>query len=397
MSAVPRRHGFSGTTAIAGIGATEFSKDSGRSELRLAVEAVATALDDAGLSAADVDGLVTFSADTNPETEIARSLGMGALTFFSRIHYGGGAACATVQQAAMAVASGVADVVVCYRAFNERSGSRFGAGVQGRPPMPTAENAQFAWYAPQGLLTPASWVAMFAQRYLHVSGATTDDFGRVAVADRRHAASNPAAWFYGKPITLEDHQASRWIVEPLRLLDCCQETDGGQALVVTSLDRARDLDKAPAVIVAAAQGAGAQQDMMTSYYRDDMTTLPEMGVVARQLWETSGLGPDDIQAAILYDHFTPFVLYQLEELGFCERGEAKEFVRDGHLELGGRLPCNTHGGQLGEAYLHGMNGIAEGVRLVRGTSVNQVPDTAHVLVTAGTGVPTSGLVLGAYR
>ena len=145
---------------------------------------------------------------------MARTLGMGDLTFFSRIHYGGGAACATVHQAAMAVASGVADVVVCYRAFNERSGHRFGTGVQGRAPIANAENAHFSWYAPQGLLTPASWVAMFAQRYLHVTGATTEDFGRVAVADRAFAATNPAAWFYGKPITLEDHQASRWIVEP---------------------------------------------------------------------------------------------------------------------------------------------------------------------------------------
>src|SRR5579872_50490 len=137
--------------------------------------------------------------------------------------------------------------------------------------------------------------------------------------------------------------------------------------------------------------------MMTSYYRDDLTRLPEMAVVARQLWETSGMRPEDVQAAILYDHFTPFVLCQLEELGFCQRGEAKHFVRDGNLEVGGRLPTNTHGGQLGEAYLHGMNGIAEGVRLVRGTSVNQVPGVSNVVVTAGTGVPTSGLILGVDR
>ncbi|HVA02640.1 MAG TPA: lipid-transfer protein [Acidimicrobiales bacterium] len=393
----PRRHSFAGTTAISGIGATEFSKDSGRSELRLATEAVRSALDDAGIAPSEVDGLVTFAADTNPEIEVARTLGMGDLTFFSRIHYGGGAACATVHQAAMAVAAGVADVVVCYRAFNERSGNRFGTGVQGRAPVANAENAHFSWYAPQGLLTPASWVAMFAQRYLYATGATTEDFGRVAVADRAFAATNPAAWFYGKPVTLEDHQASRWIVEPLRLLDCCQESDGGQAIVVTSLERARDGARPPAVIEGAAQGSGSQQDMMTSYYRDDMTRLPEMGVVARQLWETSGLGPDDMQCAVLYDHFTPFVLYQLEELGFCDWGEAKEFLRDGHIGPGGKLPTNTHGGQLGEAYIHGMNGIAEGVRQVRGSAVNQVQGTEHVVVTAGTGVPTSGLVLGVDR
>lgn len=388
------RSHLGGAASITGIGATEFSKDSGRSELRLAVEAVRSALDDAGIAPSEVDGMVSFTMDNNPEIEIARNLGIGELTFFSRVHYGGGAACATVHQAAMAVATGSADVVVAYRAFNERSGRRFGSGVQDRPPMATTESAHFASYAPVGLLTPAQWVAMFAQRYLHVSGATSEDLGRVAVADRSYAATNPRAWFYGQPITLADHQASRWIVEPLRLLDCCQESDGAQALVIVSTERARDLAQPPAVIEAAAQGSGAQQESMTSYYRDDLTGLPEMAVVARQLWAATGLGPDDIQTAVLYDHFTPFVLCQLEEFGFCARGEAKDFLRDGHIGVGGKLPVNTHGGQLGEAYIHGMNGIAEGVRQVRGTSVNQVPGVDHVLVTAGTGVPTSGLILG---
>jgi acetyl-CoA acetyltransferase len=393
----PRRHSFAGTTAIAGIGATEFSKESGRSELRLAVESVDAALRDAGIAPSEVDGLVTFSSDTNPEIDIARSLGMGELSFFSRIHYGGGAGCGTIQQAALAVASGVADVVVCYRAFNERSGNRFGTGVQDRMPAANAETAHFSWYAPVGLLTPAQWVAMGAQRYLHLSGATSEDLGRVAVADRKHAATNPKAWFYEKPITLEDHQNSRWIVEPLHLLDCCQETDGGQALVVTSLDRARDLPGPTVVIEAAAQGSGANQEMMTSYYGDDLSGLPEMDTVGRQLWETSGLTPADIQTAVIYDHFTPYVLEQLESLGFCGKGEAKDFIANGNIEVGGGLPVNTHGGQLGEAYLHGMNGIAEGVRQVRGSSVNQVDNVEHVLVTSGTGVPTSGLILGIDR
>jgi acetyl-CoA acetyltransferase len=319
---------------------------------------------------------------------------MGELTFFGRVHYGGGAAAGTVHQAAMAVASGAADVVVCYRAFNERSGRRFGAGVQDQPPAATAERAQFSWYAPMGLLTPASWVAMSAMRYMHDYGATSEDFGRIAVADRKHAATNPKAWFYEQPISLEDHQNSRWIVEPLHLLDCCQESDGGQALVVVSAERARDLKQKPAIIEAVAQGASEEQHMMTGFYRDDMANLPEMGAVARQLYEGSGLTADDFQLAILYDHFTPFVLMQLEEFGFCKRGEAKDFIKDGRIELGGALPINTHGGQLGEAYIHGMNGIAEGVRQSRGTSVNPVAKVEHVLVTAGTGVPTSGLILG---
>ncbi|MGW1523840.1 thiolase C-terminal domain-containing protein [Streptomyces sp. NPDC001588] len=335
----------------------------------------------------DVDGMVTFTMDTSPEITVAQAAGIGELSFFSRIHYGGGAACATVQQAALAVAAGVAEIVVCYRAFNERSGRRFGSGVQHREA--SAEGVALGWSLPSGLLTPASWVAMAAQRYLYTHGLTPDAFGQVAVVDRAYAATNPAAYFHGRPITLADHAASRWIVEPLRLFDCCQETDGGQALVVTSVERARDLPHVPAVVAAAAQGAGRAQEQMTSFYRDDLNGLPEMGVVARQLWRTSGMGPADIDVAVLYDHFTPFVPMQLEEFGFCGPGAAAGFVASR------TLPLNTHGGQLGEAYLHGMNGIAEAVRQLRGTAVNGISGAARTLVTAGTGVPTSGLILTA--
>jgi acetyl-CoA acetyltransferase len=379
--------------AIVGIGATEFSKDSGRSELQLAAEAVRDALADAGLRPSDVDGLVTFTMDANAEVAVARELGIPELSFFSRIGYGGGAACATVHQAVMAIETGMASVVVCYRAFNERSGSRFGRVQTAAAAAPTSSGLDNSWHYPMGLGTPAATVAMFARRYMHEYGASSEDFGAVAVADRRHAATNPRAWFYGRPITLADHQASRWIAEPLRLLDCCQESDGGVALVVTSRSRAADLPNRPAFVSAAAQGSGSDQFTMNSYYRPDLTGLPEMGVVARQLWSQSGLSPEDMSVAVLYDHFTPFVLVQLEELGFCPRGEARHFIADGALELDGRLPTNPHGGQLGEAYIHGMNGIAEAVRQIRGTAANQVPDVANVLVTAGTGVPTSALVL----
>ncbi|TVT55229.1 lipid-transfer protein [Amycolatopsis rhizosphaerae] len=385
--------GLSGKAAIVGIGATEFSKDSGRSELRLAAEAVRHALADAGLAPSDVDGLVSFTMDGNSEIAVARELGIEELTFFSRIHYGGGAAAATVQQAAMAVATGVADVVVAYRAFNERSGHRFGQVSVAAAQQVNSAGVDNSFHYPMGLGTPAATVAMVARRYLHEYGATSEDFGRIAVVDRKHAATNPKAWFYGKPITLEQHQASRWIAEPLHLLDCCQETDGGVALVITSAERAADLPHPPALITAAAQGSGPDQYIMTSYYRDELAALPEMGVVGRQLWSQSGLGPADVDVAVLYDHFTPYVLMQLEELGFCGRGEAKDFIAGGRLELDGELPLNPHGGQLGEAYVHGMNGIAEAVRQVRGNAVNQVAGAGTVLVTAGTGVPTSGLVL----
>jgi acetyl-CoA acetyltransferase len=381
---------LSGRAAIAGIGQTEFSKDSGRSELQLACEAVKAALDDAGVRADEVDGLVTFTMDTSEEMEVARNVGIRDVSMFSRVAYGGGASAGTVLQAAMAVATGVSDVVVCYRAFNERSGNRFGnMSAQGGvlPPW-------LSWYAPYGLMTPAAWVALYARPYMERFGVTNADFGRIAVVDRAHAATNPGAWFYERPITLEDHQASRWIIEPvLRLLDCCQESDGGVALVVTSAERARDLRQPPAVITAAAQGASFDGEMMTSYYRDDLIGLPEMGVVGDRLWSMSGLAAADISTAFLYDHFTPFVLMQLEELGFCGRGEAKDWATLERLSLGGELPINTSGGLLGEAYIHGMNGITESVRQVRGTSVNQVDNVEHVLVTAGTGVPTSGLIL----
>lgn len=184
------------------------------------------------------------------------------------------------------------------------------------------------------------------------------------------------------------------IADPMRLLDCCQETDGGQALVIVSAERAKDLKHKPALIAAAAQGVGPQQISMSSYYRDDIDDMPEVALVARQLWSQAGLGVEEVDAAIIYDAFTPMVLLQLEEYGFCRRGEAPGLLADGLLNKGGKWPLNTHGGQLGEGYLHGVNGIAEAVRLVRGTSSNQ-PDKSidTVLVTGGSPVPHSGLIL----
>ncbi|MBS0345829.1 MAG: lipid-transfer protein [Proteobacteria bacterium] len=384
---------ISGRAAIVGLGATEFSKNSGRTELRLAMEATLAALADAGIEPSEVDGFSSYTMDKVPDYEIARLLGSKNVRFFSQIPHGGGAACAPVVHAAMAVATGLAKTVVVWRAMNERSWYRFGAPHDfGGAPVFDAVN--YGWYMPHGFHTPAAWVGMFAQRYMHTYGATSEDFGRVAVAVRDFAATNPAAFFYGKPITLEEHQASRWIAEPLHLLDCCQESDGAVAMVITSAERAKDLRQKPVIVKAGSQGITEGQQSMTSFYRDDITGLPEMGVVAKELYAQSGLGPDAFQTAVIYDHFTPFVLPQLEEFGFCKRGEAKEFIRAGQHARGGRLPINTHGGQLGEAYIHGMNGVAEAVRQVRGSAVNQVADVENVLVTAGTGVPTSGLILG---
>jgi acetyl-CoA acetyltransferase len=365
------------TSAIVGIGQTEFSKDSGRSELQLAAEAVAAALADAGMAPSDVDGMVTFTQDTNDELAVARSVGVPELRWTARTPGGGAGASATVQLAAAAVEAGMADAVVIYRAFNERSGRRFGQ------PLPTAPPSM-SWTLPYGLDTPAKMYSLWFQRYMHRYGVTNEDLGRYTVVARTHAATNPAAWFYERPITLEDHQASRWIVEPiLRKLDCCQESDGGVAVIVTSMERARDLRQVPVRVAAASQSHLVDGDIMFNYHHADIADFPEARSLAGQLWKVGGIAPSDIDVAMIYENFSPVVLLQLEAFGFCGPGEAKDFIAEGHIELGGSLPVNTHGGLLGEAYIHGVNNILEGVRQIRGTAVNQVAGAEHVLVAAG--------------
>jgi acetyl-CoA acetyltransferase len=378
--------------AVVGIGATDFSKNSGRSEMQLAVEATLAALADAGIAPAEVDGMSSFTIDNNYEQELFRSIGGRELKFFSRIGSGGGGACAPLMQAAMAITLGIADVVVCYRAMNERSGHRFGAPLQAS--VPTTETILYAYYGLSGLWTPAAYVAISMRRYMIETGATSDDFANYSLAVRRHAATNPNAFFYGKPITRDDYHNSRMIADPLRLLDCCQESDGAVAVVVTSAKRARDLRQKPVLIRAAAQGSPKGTMPLGAYYAEDIVPRAECVAAARQLYDSSGIGPSDIDAAIIYDHFGPTVLPALEGYGFCGHGEAKDFIKNGNIEIGGNLPVNTHGGQLGEAYIHGMNGVAEAVRQVRGTAVNQVAGLEHILVTAGNAVPTSAVILG---
>lgn len=377
------------TTAIVGIGQTEFSKQSGRSELQLAAEASLAAIQDAGLEPSEIDGMVTFAQDSNDELALMRCLGIDELSWTARTPFGGAGASATVQLAAAAVASGAARHVLVYRAFNERSGHRF--GQPGDASAYAAATARPDFHFAYGLDTPAKIYALWYQPYMHRYGVTNEDLGRYVVVARQNAATNPAAWFYGKPITLADHQASRWIVEPvLRLLDCCQESDGGVALLVSSLDRARDLAQPPVRILAASQAHLRDSDIMFNYYMDDMTEFKDNRHLAARLWAQSGITAEDIDVAMIYENFSPIVFLALEGFGFCGRGEAKEFIRDGHIALDGKLPVNTHGGLLGEGYIHGVNNILEGVRQIRGTAANQVTGARHVLVSAS----RSGLVLG---
>ena len=381
--------------AIVGIGQTEFSKNSGRSELQLAAEASRAALEDAGIDPADVDGMITFTLDASDEIGLARCLGVRDLAYTTRIPGGGAASVATLAQAMAVVDSGLANTVLLWRAMNERSAYRFGQPIVpasgGIMNIAGAGTGSLLWCMPFGAQTPASWEALTSQRYMATFGVTNRDLAPVSVAQRRHAATNPAAWFYGKPITVEDHQQSRWIVEPvLRLLDCCQESDGGVALVVTGLDRARDLRQTPVRIVAAAQSIPFEVEVISNYYHADLTVMPEAMGTARRIYERSGLTPADMQLAMLYDAFTPQVLKQLEGFGFCGRGEARDFIQGGNIELGGRLPVNTNGGLIGEAYIHGMNNITEAVRQLRGTAVNQVPKLEHALVSCA----MAGAILG---
>ena len=372
--------------AVCGIGQTEFAKNIGRSEKRIAVEAIRLALDDAGLQISDVDGLVRFNIETSDEVDITGNLGIENLRYFGEVGWGGGAGCATITQAAMAVATGQAEVVVCWRARNRGSGGRpwaaTGAGVPG--------HGQFS--LSYGLVRPVDQIAMMARRHMFETGATEEHLGAVAVSFRAHALRNPLASMQ-KPMTLDDYLASRMVSEPLRKFDCCLESDGALAVVVTSVERARDLKQKPAVILAGAQGTGPEHTPMTNYHAPEFlkTASP---YVAKELFARAGVKPADIDVAQFYDAFTPLVLLSMEEYGFCAKGEAGPLAAEGYLSWdGGKLPSNTSGGGLSEAYVHGFNLILEGVRQIRGTSTSQVAGAELSLVTSGAGVPTSAVIL----
>lgn len=380
------------TPFIVGIGATEFSKNSGRSEMQLAVEAAHAAVQDSGIPSSDIDGMATFSMDNNWEIEVHRMIGGKELRFFSRTEYGGGGAVGPFAHAYSAVMSKQAEAVVIYRAMNERSGLRFGGGEIMSMNALNPDMIHFSHYFPSGFMTPASWIAMSARRYMHQYGATSEDFGRVAVSLRDFASTNPEAFYFERPITLEDHQASKMIADPLRKDDCCQESDGAVAFVVTSKERARDLDGVAIEIASVRQCAVPTSRQVTPFYGDDIAHYPEFDAIAKDLYQNADAKPEDIDVACIYDHFSPAILPQLESFGFCPRGEAKDYIKDGHISRGGKLPVNTNGGQIGEAYIHGLNGIAEVVRQMRGTSVNQVDKAETALVTAGAGVPTGAAI-----
>jgi len=371
--------------AIAGIGATPFAKRLAGSELRLALDAILAALDDAGVAPGEVDGLASYTMESSDEVEVAKCLGLGDVTFFTQVGWGGGAGPACVGQLALAIAAGQCRVGVAWRSRKRGSGGRPWAVSAG-----TGVAAQ--WTRPHGLLRPADEIALLTRRWMHETGAGREALAAVALACRNAARRNPAAIMRERPLTRDEYLAARWISEPLCLLDCCLETDGALACVLVSRERARDLRRPPVLVHAFAQGLPRQSHAMVNYWGDDPLRGPSY-TCAEALWRQAAFEPADLDVAQLYDAFTPLVLWSLEGYGLCERGEAAAFAESGALELGGRLPVNTSGGGLSEAYVHGFNLILEGVRQLRGESTGQVPDAETCLVTGGEGVPTSALLL----
>jgi acetyl-CoA acetyltransferase len=385
---------FKNRAAIVGIGMTEFSRDSERTELYLTCQCIKTALDDAGLTPDDVDGLVKQTDDATDEHAVTSSMGMGNLTYFGESRWGA-ASSAMVMRAAMGVAVGAANYIVVYRAVNGASKRRMIPSMRTSGQMSTSDLLQWTFHAPFGHMSDAGRVAMIVRRYMHEFGIDNDQFGWVPTVCREHGARNPNSMFYQKPITFEDYLKSKVVAEPMRRMDYYEEADAAAALVITTAERAKDLKQRPVNVLGAAQHMDPETEELTSYYRPSIYGLPEMGKVGTKIFAMAGVAPKDIKCVQLDDSYGPLVPMQLEELGFCDRGEGTDFCSGGdRIRLGGKLPLNTSGGSLGEGHLYGVNHLVEAVRQIRGTSTAQVKDADLVLVASGAGGPASGLILG---
>lgn len=400
---------------IVGVGESQYSRwgqIGDVTEHALACQAIQRAVADAGLSVDDVDGLASFADDRNEAVFLAAELGLPALRFANMVWMpGGGGGCAAVANAAMAVETGQAEVVVVYRSLCQGQFFRFGTGgvdpnapAPAEPAPPTVQPADSLMLAslgfsiPFGLIMAAAAYALPTRRHMHLYGTTSEQLGMLAVTFREHASRNPRAVMGGRPMTLEDHQASPMIADPHRLFDCCLESDGACAVVVTTQERAHDLAARPVEILASEQGAPKGYGFgpfSNANVADEIYATGGSEEMANRLWAKAGLGPGDVDVAQLYDHFTGCVLMQLEDYGFCERGEGGAFIESGALSWhGGSLPTNTHGGSLSEAYIHGLNHVVEGVRSLRGDSTSPVENAEVCLVTSAACVPSSTVLLG---
>ncbi|MBI4321201.1 MAG: acetyl-CoA acetyltransferase [Chloroflexi bacterium] len=375
--------------AIAGIGYTRYSSNSGTTVLALALEACRNAIDDACIDPGEVDGIVSYHfGDSVPGIAVATGLGLPAARYAVEFSSGGNAANLVVQTAAMAIEAGMARNVLCYRAMNGRSGYRLG----GSRDVSARGITQYS--APYGWITYPQAMAMWCRRHMIKYGTTSEQLGAVAVTCRTNASLNERAMMR-QPITIDDHQRSRMIVEPFRLLDICLESDGACAILVTPSERARDLRHRPVYIMGAAYGGGPNQgDDLFDAIRWPEHAHNYAKYIAGDLWESAGVTPRDVDVAEIYDCFTYSVIMQLEGFGFCAEGEGGAFVQNGRIGLDGELPINTHGGLLSEAYIHGLNHVVEAVEQLRGNAgERQVKDAEIALTTAGAMTVGSALVL----
>jgi acetyl-CoA acetyltransferase len=363
---------------IAGVGQTDFSKASGRSVQQLALEAAFAALEDAGMKPADIDGLMPYKIGPTSEDLIA-GLGLEDVRFTNVSHLGGASPVASLRTAAMAVRAGVANAVMIFVARNGRSGAKVAARLSAQVP---GTSLREGLEQPQGLSTPAQWYALFARRHMIEFGTTREHLGAVALTMRDHALLNPQAMMYGRPLTMDEYQASRMIADPYLMFDCCLETDGACAVIVTRAERGADSAHRPVQIAAVAEGHADNADDIIN--RRDFFNLGLTKAAPRAFTE-AGLTPADVDLALVYDCFTFEVISQLEEAGFVPRGEGGPFVADGNIALGGTLPVNPHGGLLSQGHIAGINHIVEAVVQLRGDAGARQVRGAEVAAVTGWG------------
>lgn len=375
--------------AIAGIGWTQFSKNSGRTVRSLASEACLKAVEDAGLKVSDIDGFVSFNFnDSVPAIAVATEMGVPQANYAVDFLSGGNAANLITLTATAAIEAGLAKNVLCYRAMNGRSGFRLGGGRE------MAAHGITQWTAPFGWITYPQAMAMWCRRHMIEYGTTAEQLGEIAVQFRKNAGLNERA-MQRAPITMDDYMNSRMIVEPFRMLDICLETDGACAVLITSKDRAKDMKQKPVYITGGAYGGGPNQG--EDWF--DAVRWPDHShnyakYIAKDLWESSGLTPKDIDVAQIYDCFTYSILMQLEGLGFCKEGEGGSFIQGGRIALDGELPLNTAGGLLSEGYIHGLNHVIEATQQLRGQAgARQIKDAEVCLTTAGAMTCGSAMIL----
>lgn len=382
--------------AIVGVGSTAMSAASGRSVLSLATEASLGAISDAGLCADDIDGVVRMNLEEVLHNDIAMSLGLSRLSYWGETATGGGAPCGMIGQAVAAVLAGLAEHVLVFRSLNGRSGRRFGQGASRSAGTEVGGFGSYdEFFSPAGLVAPGQAWALLAARHMHEFGTKEEHFGAIAVACRNRANANPNAAMFGKSLTIDSYLAARTISSPLRLFDYALETDGACAVVVSRTKRPLDWPRPVAKIRSVAQATTRSPQpgvVFASVVQADPMVQPTR-FVADSLFERAGIRPADVDVAELYDCFTPTVLFQLEDFGFCKKGDGGPFVADGSIELGGSLPINTAGGNLSEGYLQGMNHIVEGVRQIRAESTSQVPDAEVVLVSSAAPLGSSAILL----